>query len=186
MADPDQNREAPADLLTAILPAATERAISAYQYFSSGPLPTEAKEFGSFQTACKAAIGHLTALFQLQRLTAVVSAASKPGGPSPTGDSVKLSEITEKHPTILSSGLPLDATCGNGQGRGDADARKCQKWRRDLTVGDSAPRVRADTTDAPKGCLVSGCRSGGSVAVAQPVRARLWSRAMPEAVSRRV
>ena len=83
MADPDQNREVPAELLTAILPAAIERAISAYQYFSSGPLPSEAKEFGSFQTACKAAIGHLTALFQLQRLTAAVSAASKPGGSSP-------------------------------------------------------------------------------------------------------
>ena len=78
-----QNQEAPADLLTAILPSATERAIDAYQYFSSGPPPTEAKEFGSFQTACKAAIGHLTALFQLQRLTAAVSAASKPGGSSP-------------------------------------------------------------------------------------------------------
>jgi hypothetical protein len=79
---PQQNQEAPADLLTAILPSATERAIDAYQYFSSGPPPTDTKEFGSFQTACKAAISHLTALFQLQRLAAAASSAAKPGGPS--------------------------------------------------------------------------------------------------------
>lgn len=72
-------REVSADLLSVILPAAARRAIGAYEIFSSIPPDGgDAKEFGAFQTACKAAVGHLTALYQLQRLVAA-AVAPKPG-----------------------------------------------------------------------------------------------------------
>ena len=72
-------QEVSADLLSVILPAAARRAIGAYEIFSSIPPDGgDAKEFGAFQTACKAAVGHLTALYQLQRLV-VAAAAPKPG-----------------------------------------------------------------------------------------------------------
>lgn len=72
-------REVSADLLSVILPAATRRAIGAYEIFSSIPPDGgDAKEFGAFQSACKAAVGHLTALYQLQRLVAA-AVAPKPG-----------------------------------------------------------------------------------------------------------
>ena len=72
-------QEVSADLLSVILPAAARRAIGAYEIFSSIPPDGgDAKEFGAFQTACKAAVGHLTALYQLQRLV-VAAVAPKPG-----------------------------------------------------------------------------------------------------------
>jgi hypothetical protein len=76
---PECEREVSADLLSVILPAATRRAIGSYEIFSSIPPDGgDAKEFGAFQAACKAAVGHLTALYQLQRLV-VAAAAPKPG-----------------------------------------------------------------------------------------------------------
>jgi hypothetical protein len=78
----EYEQEVSADLLSVILPAATRRAIGAYEIFSSIPPDGgDAKEFGAFQTACKAAVGHLTALYQLQRLV-VAAAAPKPGSAS--------------------------------------------------------------------------------------------------------
>ncbi len=75
-------REVSADLLSVILPAATRRAVGSYEIFSSIPPDGgDAKEFGAFQTACKAAVTHLTALYQLQRLVAAAS-APKPGSAS--------------------------------------------------------------------------------------------------------
>jgi len=82
---PECEREVSADLLSVILPAATRRAVGAYEIFSSIPPDGgDAKEFGAFQAACKAAVGHLTALYQLQRL--VVAAAAPKPGPASKGD----------------------------------------------------------------------------------------------------
>ena len=76
---PECEQEVSADLLSVILPAAARRAIGAYEIFSSiSPDGGDAKEFGAFQTACKAAVTHLTALYQLQRLV-VAASAPKPG-----------------------------------------------------------------------------------------------------------
>jgi hypothetical protein len=75
-------QEVSADLLSVILPAAARRAIGAYEIFSSiSPDGGDAKEFGAFQNACKAAVTHLTALYQLQRLV-VAASAPKAGSES--------------------------------------------------------------------------------------------------------
>ena len=79
-------REVSADLLSVILPAAARRAIGAYEIFSSIPPDGgDAKEFGAFQTACKAAVGHLTALYQLQRLVAAAVGAEAGTGAASEG-----------------------------------------------------------------------------------------------------
>ena len=81
----EYEQEVSADLLSVILPAAARRAIGAYEIFSSiSPDGGDAKEFGAFQTACKAAVGHLTALYQLQRL--VVAAAAPKAEPASKDD----------------------------------------------------------------------------------------------------
>jgi hypothetical protein len=76
-------QEVSADLLSVILPAAARRAIGAYEIFSSiSPDGGDAKEFGAFQTACKAAVTHLTALYQLQRLVVAASAPKPVSAPA--------------------------------------------------------------------------------------------------------
>jgi hypothetical protein len=77
----DQEREARLNLLTSDLPAAVRRAVDAYAAFSETEAPTEAKEFTAFQNACKSAIGHLTALFQFQKLVAAVLAPKDEAAP---------------------------------------------------------------------------------------------------------
>ena len=80
-------REVSADLLSVILPTAARRAIGAYEIFSSIPPDGgDAKEFGAFQTACKAAVTHLTALYQLQRLVVAASAPKPVSAPASAED----------------------------------------------------------------------------------------------------
>ena len=49
------------------LPHAIERAIGSYHHFYDQPTPTDAKEFASHHTACKAAIAHIELLLKLAR-----------------------------------------------------------------------------------------------------------------------
>ncbi|WP_192499077.1 hypothetical protein [Skermanella pratensis] len=65
-------------LLAMVLPKAVKRAVEAYGKICEVPPPDDPKEFTALQGACKAAIGHLTALFQLHRL---VTATLPKAGP---------------------------------------------------------------------------------------------------------
>src|SRR3954463_10589774 len=101
-------QEVSADLLSVILPTATRRAIGAYEIFSSIPLDSgDTKEFGAFQTACKAAVGHLTALYQLQRLVAAV-AAPKPGATSREDEYAEIYDRARARIALLDGPGPLD------------------------------------------------------------------------------
>ena len=106
----EYEREVSADLLSVILPAATRRAVGAYEIFSSIPPDGgDAKEFGAFQTACKAAVGHLTALYQLQRL--VVAAVAPKPGPAPASKNDEYAEIYDRaraRIALLDGPDPLD------------------------------------------------------------------------------
>jgi hypothetical protein len=105
-------QEVSADLLSVILPAAARRAIGAYEIFSSIPPDGgDAKEFGAFQTACKAAVGHLTALYQLQRL--VVAAAAPKAGAAPASKEDEYAELYARaraRIALLDGPDPLDGT----------------------------------------------------------------------------
>ena len=53
--------------IAATLPHAIERAIASYHQFYDQPTPSEAKDFSSHHTACKAAIAHIELLLKLAR-----------------------------------------------------------------------------------------------------------------------
>ena len=81
-----------------------------WRFFSSIPPDGgDAKEFGAFQTACKAAVGHLTALYQLQRLVAA-AVAPKPeaGAASKADEYAEIYDRARARIALLDGPDPLD------------------------------------------------------------------------------
>lgn len=70
-------------LLAVVLPPAVKRAVAAYGKICEVPPPDDPKEFTALQGACKAAVGHLAALFQLHRLVTATLPKSGPDGAAP-------------------------------------------------------------------------------------------------------
>ena len=70
-------------LLAVVLPPAVKRAVEAYEAISKVCRPDDPKEFTALQGACKAAISHLTALFQLNRLVTATLPKAEPDGAAP-------------------------------------------------------------------------------------------------------
>jgi hypothetical protein len=53
------------DRLRASLPETLHRALDAYDAFAARPVPEDAKEFGAWQSGCKAVLAHIDLLLKL-------------------------------------------------------------------------------------------------------------------------
>lgn len=68
----DDSPDLPRDEVARALPALIRQALESYRTFMDQGEPDneDAKAFAAHQSACKAAVAHVDALFRLQRLTA--------------------------------------------------------------------------------------------------------------------